>query len=490
MNDNLNIIKEQIQIPKNIDLAIKEGIERGRKEKVNRKSRKYRKVATAAGIVGIMSIIGITNPNIVKAIPGVQSVFSIINHVQDGQLVAGFEKFSTSVNKTVEDKGIKVTINDITLDDNTLAITSTIEGKDLDERKGDMNGILLNNQAPRSFGYKAKKINDNKMVEVTYANVSEMKLTDNVNIELKYLWIGNTQGFWNFKFSVPKGDKNNNSKTIELNKAIKIPNATLELSKLVTSPLGNTIIYDGVYDKENKSQRNGIFDFAVIDDKGKMLDAVIAPDYSNTKKFEGKIQINSSLDEIKFITVVPIFKDYGEAEKDVDGIKTPVLQGTINTNDFNIPQETIVKSRPATKEEKSSGYVYDKVYHVYNIDRTREFVSIDKLINQSIKVSSSNNLVIKDISATDKYTKLTFKVEGNGAYSSRYLLDATILDENYNDIERAENGETPVNEDVNNRIISIMLPPIDKNKKYKIALPTVDNPEILDQYKVKIDLNK
>ena len=40
------------------------------------------------------------------------------------------------------------------------------------------------------------------------------------------------------------------------------------------------------------------------------------------------------------------------------------------------------------------------------------------------------------------------------------------------------------------RIVSIKLPPIDKTKNYKIALPITDQPQIEEQYQMNIDLTK
>jgi DNA-binding NarL/FixJ family response regulator len=43
---------------------------------------------------------------------------------------------------------------------------------------------------------------------------------------------------------------------------------------------------------------------------------------------------------------------------------------------------------------------------------------------------------------------------------------------------------------LNKYLVKLRTSMDNKNKKYKIALPTIENPEILDQYKVKIDIDK
>lgn len=245
-----------------------------------------------------------------------------------------------------------------------------------------------------------------------------------------------------------------NSKVINLDKSIKIPNSTLTLDKMTISPLGNTINYSGKYDNTN----------------------------------EGKIEIFDDLSTVESLTVVPVFKEWGKKRQDVNGFSYPILQTTKNNQSDK--QEVITKSRPVTQEEKSKGYALDEVIHVYNIDKNREFVPMENLINQTIKVSDNNSVTIKNIEVTHEYTKLTFKLEGNGAYDYGNINEAVILDEDYKDTERAEDGDRAVMENQAEKIVSIKLPAVDKNKKYKIAIPMITEPEIDDRYRIDIDLSK
>ncbi|MDF2881377.1 MAG: hypothetical protein K0R54_1934 [Clostridiaceae bacterium] len=489
--DSLDNLKSEIKVPEGIDLAIKRGIERGKKEKKLKKCQKtYKKAAAAAAILFVIASAGIIRPDMVKAIPGVQSIFNLIGYGNTGESFERFEQFSTSVNKSVEKNGVKITINEITIDDNTLAITSTEEGKNLKENVGYMGEIMLNGKLIRSRSSKDKKVDDNTLTTVTYANISDLGLTDAVNVELNVVWFGDVKGPWDFKFKVSKSDKPTNSRVVNLDKTIKIPNSTLKIHNIVISPLGNTLNYSGIYNKTNESMRNGILDFIVMNDKGKILETKSGDSSSNKEKYDGKIEILNDLTDVKSLTVIPIFKQWGIKMLDINNISYPILQTTINSTNFNLPQETITKSRPVTAKEKSDGYALDNVTHVLNIDKAREFSTIDKLVNQVIKVGTNNDVLIKNIEASENETKFTLKIEGNGAYPYRNIDAAVIMDENYNDIERAENGETAILENADEKIVSIKLPPIDKSKKYKLALPIIDEPEIQQQYKIKIDLTK
>lgn len=489
--DNLENLKNEIKIPEGIDLAIIKGIEKGKKDKKIKKHQKiYKKTAVAAAILIAVTSIGIARPDIVKAVPGIKSIFKLINHGNMGENFDKFEQFSTSINKVIEKNGIKITIKEIIIDDNTLAITSTEEGKNLKENAGYMGDIMLNGKLIRSRSSKDIKVDDNTLSTVTYANVSDLGLPDAVDVGINIVWFGDVKGPWDFKFNVSKSNKSTNSRVVNLGKTIKIPNSTLKIDNIVISPLGNTLNYSGTYDKTNESMHNGVFNFIVMDEKGKIMQTNVEGLSSNKDKYEGKVVILNDLSGVKSLTVVPIFKQWGIKMMDLNNFPYPILQTTINSTNSSLPQETITKSRQVTAKEKSSGYALDNVIHVFNIDKDRVFSSLDELVNQTIKVGSNNTVLIKNIEASENETKVTFKLEGSGAYNYRNIDEAVIIDENYNDFEREENGDSAVLENVDEGIVSIKLPAIKKTKKYKIALPIIDEPQIDEQYKININITK
>jgi len=226
-----------------------------------------------------------------------------------------------------------------------------------------------------------------------------------------------------------------------------------------------------------------------MDDKGRILETSEGNGSSTEKSYEGRIEILSDLSNVKSLRIIPVLKKWGNKTKEIDGIKYSILQTTMNSSDLNIPQEIVIRSRATTEKEKSNGATRDKVIHVYNIDKAREFETLDNLVNKVIKIGENSTALIKNIEATDKETKITFKLEGSGAYSFKKINFIEILDENCNDIEQDQGGNMAILEDVEERIVSIKLPPLDKSKKYKIALPIIEEPQIDDKYKIDIDLN-
>lgn len=487
--DSLDNVKNEIKIPVNIDLAVKMGIERGRREKRKGAHRPYRKLTAAAAVLVIITTIGMFNPKIVEAIQNLPSIFKIVNRGQMGENFDKFEQFSTSINKSVNKNGLKVTINEIVIDSNTLAITSTIEGNNLKEDRGYMGSIKLNDQLLYTRNDKNKLIDGNKLLMVTYANVSDLVLQKEVDVDISIVWIGDVKGPWNFKFRVTKSDTLTNSRTIILNNTVKSPNVTLKLDKLVISPLGNTLSYSGTYEYGDESVCDFIPRLMVFDGSGKAMEVNPTGEGASKGKFSGKIEILNDLSGVKSLTVIPVFNSWESISKNIDGVQVPVLQTTINGSDFSIPQEIITTVRPVTEKEKSEGCFLNNITNLFNIDTRKEFCSLESLVGQVIKVNKNTTVIIKSIEATDKETSLIFKIEGKGPYSYRNIGGAVILDDSLYATSRNE-GDFAVLENIEDGIVSVKLPPINPNKKYKIALPITGEPEIKEEYKMSFDINK
>lgn len=497
---NLEEVKNEIKIPDKIDLAVKKGIERGRKNKKVKKFHKaYKRIAAVASIIIIIASIGILNPSIAKAIPGMQSVFRFVSHGTYGENFESFEKLSTSVNKTVEKNGIKVTINEIIIDDNTLAITSTEEEKNLKEDRSHTVDISLNGKRlSNNYNIKDEKIDSKTLKTVLYADISNLKLANSIDVEINLVSIDDIRGPWNFKFKVSKTSKPVSSRVVNIDRSLKTPKGTLKFEKIVVSPMGSTLNWSFTPDSESKDlkDKNGYVintdmkSIVVMDENGRCLQVDSIGYECGKNECSGKEKILDDLTNVKSITIVPVFNEWKYKSMKVGKLTISILKTTINGTNFDVPSETIINTRIATAREKKAGYIDDKFSTVYNIDKARKFSSIDELINQGIKVGNNNTVRILKIEPLKDYTKVTFKIEGSGAYYYSNIREASILDENYNDYN-GEDGTTAVFENVNDRIVSVKLPcNIDKSKKYKIALPIIDDPQIEEKYKVNIDLAK
>lgn len=491
--NNFEELKNSISIPEEIDFAVLKGIERGKKEKLlKKKKRRYKNfIAAAIASLVVTSSTFIIKPDLAMAIPGVNSIFKLFTHDSVGQPVDKFQDYSSAVNKTVEKNGVKVTVEEIAVDDNTIAITTEIEGINLSGKNGGgpMDAIELNGKRVDSMTSEDKKIDDNKFVNLTYCNISDFNLPNEIDFKWNITWIEDVKGPWAFNFKISKSEKNTNSRVINFNKSVKLPKSNLVFDKLVISPLGNTLNFSGTYDNKNENYIFETCDFIITDDTGRVLVTTIGAFEGNSEKYSGKIEILNDISKIKSLNIVPIFQKWNEKRKElkVNGNPYPILQCTVKDNDFAAPQEIITKSRPVTQKEKADGYGFDEVTHVYNIDKERVFVTLDQLVNQVIKVGENETVTIQSIEVTEKETKVKVKIQGLYFYS--YINGMVILDEDYKDTIMQEDGERATLDNVEENVVSIKLPPIDKNKKYKIALPCINEPEVSNQYNVNIAIN-
>ena len=162
MNNN---IKDIIKIPKELDNAVLKGFEKGKREKKRAKQKViFKRSAIAAGIiVAGTTMAGMINPELVSAIPIVGDVFEYFNDGVYKQASDKYEELGKDVNVTIEDNGVKVTLNKVIIDDNILVASLLVESDKFigyDEWRSpqdflntDLN-ILINGEIPSSWSPK------------------------------------------------------------------------------------------------------------------------------------------------------------------------------------------------------------------------------------------------------------------------------------------------------------------------------------------------
>ena len=121
--------KFNIDIPETLDIEIDKGINRGYKEKQSKKASK-RKLITGIAAAGIVIFItfGIANPTFAAKLPIVGNIFKAIEKTL--RYPADYSKYSTSINKTVTDNGVSITLSDILCDGEGLYVTYTVESQE------------------------------------------------------------------------------------------------------------------------------------------------------------------------------------------------------------------------------------------------------------------------------------------------------------------------------------------------------------------------
>lgn len=483
MND-LNDLINEIEVPSiELDSAIDKAMIKGKKEK-KKKALKRKVIMRGCGGVAaaciLITIVGIVDPKAVSAVPLIGSIF---NHFKADENLKNFEEFSTSVNKTVESSGIKVTINDIALDNNMFAITTTIEGKGYEAGKGIMGGIELNGKGSSSRDDKYHKIDDNTTEVILYGNIAELSLSDDVDVEINFVYLGDIKGEWNFKFSTSKKKTSELSKTIDLNQKIKLPDSELEVVNLVMGPFGNTLNIRGRYYENNGIRSSGIERFRVLDDKGNILYVRSPGATSSDKVYYEKLEILNDLSDVKRLTIIPIFESTGEVYKRIDDFEEPIYQCSVDI--IGKSQDIITKSRRVTDRKRSDGYLPEYVRHAYRIDKS-SFVSLNELAGKIIPLNKETSATVQAVEVSRDNTIITLKASGD--YSEVGFSYTLLVDEDFNYTEWDYDRDDEASIDANNNIIKIKLPAVDSSKKYKVAVEIIKDPVINNDYKMELTI--
>ena len=239
-----NNIKEMIRIPKELDNAVLRGVEKGKREKKKAKQKIiFKRSAIAAGvIVAGTTMAGIINPELVSALPIVGDVFEYFNYGVYKQASDKYEELGNDVNITVEDKGVKVILNKVVIDDNVLVASLFVESDKFigyDEGRNpqdflntDLN-IFVNGQIPSSWNPKVTIVNESTAAIILEANVSDIEISNEVNIDLD---INNftrgrktlAKGNWNFNIKAIKGSESN---IYEVNKSLNLTDGEINIEK-------------------------------------------------------------------------------------------------------------------------------------------------------------------------------------------------------------------------------------------------------------------
>ncbi|MEG2935648.1 MAG: DUF4179 domain-containing protein, partial [Clostridium sp.] len=480
-------IKDAVKIPEGLDNAVLKGIERGRNDKQFQKDKKkingFRKTAIAAGLaLGVTMTAGVINPEIVSAIPGLGKVFESFNTTLFGEPTERFKEAAQVIGEVKEDNGVSVMLDEVILDDNILMMALTVESDFLKGYEGLNEGdffyldgyIFVNGEVPTSMGSKVRIIDENKGAVILSTNIAEMNIGDTADIKLKVSGI--SRGYENkdaeMEFAL-KADKLPGGNRIVLKDVITIGDNSIESAELVTSKLTNTLLLKGKtapIEPGSKEHSKAVFfdtEYMVKDNTGKYF----RTEKTGSLSYEGdmfiRLEIKGDLSNSESIQVIPKITDNAIIEE-VDGLKLELLQCTGNEG-AEYTSEII--SRPASEAELKAGYALDKVSYLINVEENKEFNTLQELIGTSIPVNSTENVLIQNIEAGEKGTKVTFKIEGS--YDYRSLTQMVIFDENMKDVSRREGQSVAAIENEQDGIYSMTLDKVNPVGKYKIAIPRI-----------------
>lgn len=241
---NIDDIKVSSQLDDFINNAIKEGYKDYDSKKT--KNKKYRNTIVAAATIII--VIAAVNSEFVSA-----SVEKIKNTIGD---FAVDHKYSipkedkTVIGQTIEDKKIKVTLNECYVDDNMLMFTTNLDSRErFDYAQGIQPNIYVNGKLIDIYenNYGEDYIhNDDKTVSILSSiSLDNIDTNQDLNITIDYNKIEVTNifdsnkevsGNWKYSFTINKSQINKQVITKEINQTIIIEDQELHIDNMKIFP--------------------------------------------------------------------------------------------------------------------------------------------------------------------------------------------------------------------------------------------------------------
>ncbi|MFD3157652.1 DUF4179 domain-containing protein [Haloimpatiens sp. FM7330] len=451
---------------KEVSTIEKERLKKNLNKKIkNKRKFKVLKYSSAAAVISLACLVGVgtISPSFAQNVPILNSMIQTLNDKMG--IHANYAKYSQIINKSIEDNGIKFTLNEIIADDSKLTISYTIKSnkkiKDLEVfglgRFVKINGNTFSSTGSAVGNY----INDH-----TYVGMEQMDIIDlgempkKLNIDLDIDNIGNTKGKWNLAFTASKDEIYKKSTFFKPNTKVKLPDSTINVDKVVFSPLGTYISVNGKFKGNKKPQQGGgcISEYGywlVYDDKGLPIisNSLGGGSYDTSKSpvtFNTKMEYIGSKHVPKYLTIIPC-KIYPSAGTEIDS------NGKV----------TSIKTNK-TKKSKEVSKPIDGVYPI------------------ELSQGKMGKLIVKEIKTENNKTTVRFTTEGKDPFLQSFDLHIKDSKGQRVDVKAplASNYEKKPYE------FTISFKALDPTKKYSICTEDFGNIEIRDDLKFKIKLNK
>ena len=378
-----------IKIPENIDDLTKTAISRGKRYK---KNRKYKNIMTASAVITVLGTsmvgIGILNPSLADSIPILKNIVEYFDNNNESIYKGDekdLEKTSADVNLTVKHKGIELTIDSVSIDDNYITILHTVKSeKNIKEYNEAYEKAYFANPVEDAYidgkhiiqtsgliEHEATYISDKELKGLRKIDVSNVEINNGDEIEFRVDKIFGVEGNWSISTVVDKSKSISETSSYEIDKDFTINQEydyhdekvevkhDINIEKVTISPLASKIIINEKptkgYDDWHPRIGNN---FALFDKKGNSLDVI---DKGGTTSTTG-ITTNS--------------EEFIKANKDISSLTlVPISYDESIRNSMFKPQ------------------------------------SIDNL-PITFEMSEYGNLIIEDISITDNQIKYTYYKDG------------------------------------------------------------------------------
>lgn len=346
------------------------------------------KIAVAAALAAVISVTSVLATNIPAVKNMVSAVVSYFDNTKDTRYFtdkSSFDKFNKAVGVSAENKDIKLTIDNIAIDDNFMNIFYTIENKNpIDMKFNDENKLF---EAELSTPFLNYKINgksvepgnhndtdayfqgDKILKAMARVNVSQINLPKNFDLEISTDEIFKTKGKWGITTTIDKSAVAVETKTAKPNITAKFSvgdvKHSVTIDKVSISPFGSQIVLS------ERVKNNRLFDkFALVDDKGNVLDVLNTDERINSfpLKTTNSFEFIKADMSTKYISLVPIkFTESGKAVEIKEDIKKlPITFKTCNTGSRVVDKIEFDKNRIKVNYHNEGVELWDPAFMFYD----------------------------------------------------------------------------------------------------------------------------
>lgn len=297
MNKNEFDSFDNIKVPDEIDMYIKNGLKKAKRDEKKKKSR-FLKIALCISIIIILTTSFDMN-SLAYKIPFIKDVYKELRHSEKADTITTnfntyFEECSQKINQTVKANGKSVTAESVLCDGKDIAVSYIIKSDekfDIDDTKTQLRSdcvVKINNSDDYEFN--SLGIEGDYVDEYTFVGTELLRLENKNSLPDKFdmnIVFRNIDGefydkpanymppnAWKFEFEVKSDTSNNKIINVDESKG-KFTLSSIEVRTL-------TLIINDIIPNDSKETA---YDIEVYDDKGNIIDKLesMEVEYYDTK---------------------------------------------------------------------------------------------------------------------------------------------------------------------------------------------------------------
>lgn len=391
-------IKKEIVLPDSVQAKINEAyrkIERDRMEKDMKKFkivRKFIEITTLLFVGGNVVAYAANKPNVISY---------VIDKLNIG---SSYEEYSENINITKESNGVKITIKDVAIDSNMMAIGYNVKF----DRKIDKETISLdadNRVISNGYDYNLDgkqvqevtyRISDNEFEVYTFYKIYAGDFNDDIKVISKIINTSaytevymegdvSIKGEWNFEFDFKRNEHKLGYKKYKVNNAQLSfkddVNTKVKVTEMEFSEIGTIITFDPEYTDPDRNYTAEIRDGSgnIILEKGAQpsYDKIIVKNLDLNDKititmYENVYDKNDNIKVISTSTEIDLSKQLESEEEKIDKKYKDIVFGkmTLNIPDSWTTEDDTLGGLIVSKKNNDDGYEF--LINKYNLSGTLE----------------------------------------------------------------------------------------------------------------------